>query len=221
MGDLRGKRLLDIGGGLGESSVYFALKGAKVTCTDISPAMVHLSQRLAIHHGTTLEGLVTPGETIGVPDESFDIVYIANTIHHVESKHKLFGEIRRVLKPGGRFFSIDPLAYNPVINVYRNMATKVRTEDEAPLSMKDVAMAQQYFRNVQHREFWIASLLLFLKYFLIDRIHPNQERYWKKIFDENKFSLSWWIPLRSIDKLLTRIPLFKLLAWNIVMSGEK
>jgi len=32
MGDLRGKKLLDIGAGLGESSVYFALQGADVVC---------------------------------------------------------------------------------------------------------------------------------------------------------------------------------------------
>src|SRR4029077_10729391 len=40
MGSLAGKRLLDVGAGLGESSVYFALQGAHVTTTDISPEMV-------------------------------------------------------------------------------------------------------------------------------------------------------------------------------------
>ncbi len=161
MGDLRGKKLLDIGAGLGESSVYFALQGADVVCTDISPAMVDLAKRLAIHHGTEISGITTPGETIDFPDDSFDIVHIANTIHHVASKQKLFSEIHRVLKPNGRFFSIDPLAYNPVINVYRRMATQVRTADEAPLSLKDVALVKQYFKDVQHREFWIFSMLLF------------------------------------------------------------
>src|SRR5579862_8768860 len=40
MGEPKGKRLLDVGSGLGESSVYFALQGARVTMTDISPGMV-------------------------------------------------------------------------------------------------------------------------------------------------------------------------------------
>ena len=39
MGSLVGKRVLDIGAGLGESSVYFALRGAEVTMVDISPQM--------------------------------------------------------------------------------------------------------------------------------------------------------------------------------------
>ena len=34
MGELKGKRLLDVGSGLGESSVYFALQGARVTVSD-------------------------------------------------------------------------------------------------------------------------------------------------------------------------------------------
>src|SRR6476661_8607083 len=40
MGPLAGKRLLDVGAGLGESSVYFALQGADVTMIDISPQMI-------------------------------------------------------------------------------------------------------------------------------------------------------------------------------------
>jgi 2-polyprenyl-3-methyl-5-hydroxy-6-metoxy-1,4-benzoquinol methylase len=40
LGPLQGKKLLDIGAGLGESSVYFALKGARVRAVDVSPLMV-------------------------------------------------------------------------------------------------------------------------------------------------------------------------------------
>lgn len=221
MGPLRGKRLLDIGAGLGESSVYFALQGADVTCTDISPGMVDCAVRLGELHGVKLTGIVAAGETLNVPPGSFDIVYIANTIHHVGDKKLLFAEIHKALKPGGRFFSFDPLAYNPVIEVYRRMATEVRTEDEAPLTFAHVRLARKYFHNVRHREFWICSLALFLKYYLVDRVHPNQDRYWKRIFRETPASLRWWLPLRWIDSVLTRIPVVRRLAWNIVMWGEK
>lgn len=221
MGNLKGKRLLDVGAGLGESSVYFALLGADVTAVDISPGMVACAIALGKVHGVEIHGVVQSGERLDVPENFFDIVYIANTIHHVTDKESLFQQIHRVLKPGGRFFSYDPLAYNPVINMYRRMATEVRTEDEAPLSFRDVSVAGKYFKNVQHREFWILTLSLFLKYFVIDRVHPNSDRYWKRILLETPESLRWWIPLEWMDRILTRIPVVRRMAWNMVMWGEK
>jgi SAM-dependent methyltransferase len=221
MGNLQGKRLLDIGAGLGESSVYFALQGARVTMTDISPGMVQTGRELARRYGVEVEGIVSEAEDLGVAAETFDFVYIANTIHHVRDRDALFQKIHRALKPGGRFFSCDPLAYNPAINVYRRIATEVRTEDESPLQIGDLRLARKYFPNVQHREFWISTLLLFLKYYAVDRLHPNQDRYWKHILRETRETLRWWMPLRAIDAALTRLPLMRWLAWNMVMWGEK
>jgi 2-polyprenyl-3-methyl-5-hydroxy-6-metoxy-1,4-benzoquinol methylase len=221
MRDLRGKKLLDIGAGLGETSVYFALKGAEVTTMDISPGMVDFALRLGKHHGVSLHGVVSAGERLSVPDASYDIVFSANTVHHVTDKEQFFSEMQRVLRPGGKFFTWDPLAYNPVINVYRKMATQVRTEDESPLTFDDLKTARKYFRKVQHREFWISSLTLFLKYYLIDRLHPNEDRYWKRILKESESTLWWWKPFAALDGILTRTPGVRRLAWNMVIWGEK
>lgn len=221
MGPLSGKKLLDIGAGLGESSVYFALQGAQVTTVDISPQMVELALELGRKYGVELQGIVSGGEDLNLPSASYDVIYIANTIHHVQNRASLFDQMHRALRPGGRFFSYDPLAYNPLINVYRRMATAVRTPDESPLTAADVELAKKYFTRVKHREFWISTLLLFVKYYLMDGIHPNRDRYWKKIFLEKPKHLRWWIPLRSLDALLTRMPLIRWLAWNVVMWGEK
>jgi ubiquinone/menaquinone biosynthesis C-methylase UbiE len=221
MGPLAGKKLLDIGSGLGESSVYFALQGADVTALDISPGMIETTLQLGKRHGVEISGVVSVAEELNVPSETYDIVYIANAIHHVQDRAKMLGEIRRVLKPGGRFFSYDPLAYNPAINIYRRMATEVRTPDERPLTRGDVKLAREYFSNVKHREFWLTTLALFAKYYLKDHIHPNQDRYWKRITREAASDLWWWMPLRSLDIVLTRVPVLRWLAWNMVMWGEK
>jgi SAM-dependent methyltransferase len=178
------------------------------------------SLRLGRLHGVEMEGIVSPIE-LDFPDSTFDVVYIANTIHHVVDRAKLFGSIRRVLKPGGRFFSWDPLMYNPVINVYRRMATENRSPDETPLGRDDLQLARQYFHNVRHREFWIATLALFIKYYLFDRVHPNADRYWKRILKETESTLRWWKRLVHTDAVLMRIPLIRWLGWNMVMWGEK
>jgi SAM-dependent methyltransferase len=221
MGDLRAKRVLDIGSGLGESSIYFALCGAEVTTTDISPLMVDKVLQLAGNYGVCLNGIVSTAESLCVPENYYDYVYVANTIHHIHDRNCLFRQIHSALKPGGKFFSYDPLAYNPIINVYRRMATSVRTPDESPLTLSDLKCAQKYFLNLRHREFWISTLLLFLKYFFVDRVHPNQDRYWKRILRETPGTLCWWMPLRAFDEFLSRVPLIRWFAWNIVMWGEK
>jgi SAM-dependent methyltransferase len=219
IGPLKGIKLLDVGAGLGESAVYFALAGAEVTAADLSPGMVRRAEQLASFHGTAIRTVACPAERLAVADHQFDLVYIANTLHHAADKRAVFAEIQRVLRPGGRFFSIDPLAYNPLINVYRRMATAVRTADERPLTFADVNAARDYFADVGHREFWIASLALFVKFYFVDRVHPNTDRYWKRIYRQRR--LWWWLPLREMDRLLTRLPLVRRLAWNMVMWGSK
>src|SRR5438132_170446 len=78
MGNLRGRQILDIGCGLGESSVYFALQGAEVTASDISPGMIEVATQLGRLHGVDIKGIVAAGEELNVPANHFDFVYVAN-----------------------------------------------------------------------------------------------------------------------------------------------
>jgi SAM-dependent methyltransferase len=221
LGDLRGKRLLDVGAGLGESSVYFAKRGADVTATDISPKMLELAESLARQHGVSISTKVAASESASFEPDSFDVVYIANTIHHSTDKSALIRNAYRYLKPGGIFVSWDPLRYNPVINIYRRMATEVRTEDERPLDVSDFKLIQNFFPDARSRFFWITGLAIFGKYYLIDRVHPNADRYWKRIYRETNRSVAWWRPLGWIDAVLTRIPGVRWLSWNVVIHARK
>ena len=161
MGDLRECRVLDLGSGLGEAAVYFALRGARVTATDISPEMCALARETGRRHGVEIEATATPVERLDVPAGSFDVVYGANLLHHVADVDGHLAAVRRALRPGGRCFFWDPLAYNPVINLYRRMATSVRTPDEHPLDFGVLRVFRRHFTLVRHREFWLTTLALF------------------------------------------------------------
>ncbi len=222
MGELPGRRLLDLGSGLGEAAVYFALQGARVTATDISPEMCALAGDTARRHGVQIETTATAVERLDLPEGSFDLVYGANLLHHVADIDATLAAVRRALRPGGRCFFWDPLTYNPAINLYRRIATAVRTTDEHPLDFSVLGVFRRHFVAVRHREFWLTTLLLFAKYYLVDRVHPNAERYWKRILDEDPARIGWWFsPLQRADELLLRLPLVRRLAWNTVIWAER
>ncbi|MDY6950051.1 MAG: class I SAM-dependent methyltransferase, partial [Thermodesulfobacteriota bacterium] len=177
LGSLSGQRVVDLGCGAGEASVYFAKMGAEVIATDLSKGMLKVATRLAEAHGVSIATRQCSADDTPFPAESFDIAYAANLLHHVEIEDAL-REANRVLKKGGVFVSWDPLAHNPIINVYRRLASSVRTEDEHPLSMSQLRLFRKHFSRVEYETTWLATLLVFMKFFLVDRIDPNKERYW-------------------------------------------
>lgn len=222
LGDIRNKKLLDLGCGLGESSVYFAMKGAKVTACDVSEGMLEITKKLAEARGVKVETLQSYSDNLKfLEDESFDIVYAGNLLHHVDIE-KTLKEIFRVLKEGGKFVSWDPLAHNPLINVYRRIATEVRTDDEHPLKMTDLDLFKKYFKKVSYETTWFFTLWIFLRFYLIERVNPNKERYWKKIIKEHKRLEKTYYKLERLDnKFLRLFPFFKRYCWNIVVFCEK
>lgn len=221
LGDLRGKKVVELGCGLGEAAVYFAKKGADVVATDISQGMCDLVKRVATKHGVTLATAQAYSHTMPFPDGTFDVVYAANLLHHVDVEETLI-EAKRILKPGGVFVSWDPLAHNPAINVYRRMAMGVRTEDEHPLKMKEIGVFKKHFTNVKIGTFWLTSLAIFLKFYFIDRVNPNKERYWKKILTEHKKLEKTYYFFEKIDKVILKVlPFLKRYCWNIVIIATK
>jgi SAM-dependent methyltransferase len=221
LGRLKGLRILDAGAGLGEASVYFALQGAEVVAADLSPAMAEFQQKLAGYHGVKISSHVGPAESLDL-EGRFDVVYAANLLHHLVDKAAFISAARRLLAPGGTFVSWDPVRYNPVICIYRNIASKVRTADERPLGVGDLRLLQGFFPKSQRKFFWFLAQALFVKYFAVDRTSPNNVRYWKKIYEETPATLAWWRPLAWMDqRLLLRLPAVRWLAWNVVFIGRK
>lgn len=222
LGDLRGKTLLDVGCGLGEASVYFAMEGASVTASDISPGMCDAAKRLATANGVTIETHVAAVEDMRLTaDRQFDLIYTGNTLHHADIPVML-DRILPHLRPDGVFVSWDPVAYNPLINVYRAMAKEVRTEDEHPLRLRDVREVRSRFEASETRWFWLTTLLIFVLMAVVQFRSPNKERYWKKVVEEAD---SWaWLyrPLAALDRvLLVVLPFLRPLCWNVVIIGRR
>lgn len=221
MGDIRGKRLLDLGCGAGENSVYFAKKGALCVASDYSPGMVEVALQLAEANQVKISGCTMNAMALEFPDNTFDFVYASNLLHHLPEPETAIREMHRVLKPGGKACFWDPLRHNPIINVYRRIATSVRTEDETPLDINIVNFVKLQFSRTTYDTFWLATLWIFLHFYLVERVDPNKERYWKKIIIEQSRLEPEYRRLEKLDIVLKKIPLMKRFAWNLAVVAMK
>jgi SAM-dependent methyltransferase len=99
-------RVLDIGAGLaGAARMLAAAPGCRVDCIELSAdycagavllnRLTGLDDRIAVHKASALD--------LPFPDDSFDAVWMQNVGMNIADKRKLYAEVYRVLKPGGRF----------------------------------------------------------------------------------------------------------------------
>lgn len=224
LGNMKGKRILDLGCGNGEASIYFAKKGAKVYAIDISPIMVSLVKKLAKKKNLNkrIVAKVMLAEDLKFPSNYFDLIFGRGVLHHVSIKPSMI-EIKRILKKDGVGVFIEPLMHNPIINVYRKIAKEVRTPDEQPINyFKIDKLADIGFTESYHKEFQLTTLLILVWYFLVQRVSPNKERYWDKLIDEEKKVQKPFKVLKFIDDTLFSVfPLLRQYAWYSVMVFRK
>jgi len=221
LGALNGKKLIDIGCGLGEASVYFALKGARVTAVDLSQDMLSEVVALARRYHTEVETLRASVEHLHLSQEdSFDIVYAGNIFHHVDIRAAL-DEVTKYMTDNSMLVCWEPVAYNPLINIYRRIAIRVRSFDERPIRMSDIETFKEYFSSIELHWFWLTTLVIFMIMIIWQRRNPNQERLWKAVVIEGQKWAWLYKPLEKLDRwLLATFPFLGPLCWNVVIIGK-
>ena len=110
----RGDIILDIGCGIGGPARRLAIKfGCRVVGIDVTEGYVALALKLSQNMGfpSSMVGFRV-GDGIDIPfrDETFDVVWIEVAASNISQRDRLYGEIERVLKPGGRVGIFDILA---------------------------------------------------------------------------------------------------------------
>ena len=159
LGDLHGQRVLEYGCGEGWITRDLARLGGKVCAFDISPQAAENTKRVLAAE-SLLDRCsvdVMPAERLVYESESFDVAVGFAIIHHLDLG-KALAELHRVLKPGAVGYFAEPLATNPLIQLYRRMTPQFRTADEQPLVLSQLPSLLSSFRSFEHREFYLTAL---------------------------------------------------------------
>ena len=114
LGDVTGKRILEIGCGGGQCSIAFAKQGAICTGIDLSAEQIAFARNLASENSVEVTFKEGDVQTLtGEPDDYYDVVFTAFALQYIADLTQCFKEVRRVLKPGGIFvFSLDHPFYH-------------------------------------------------------------------------------------------------------------
>lgn len=109
-----GMKVGDFGAGSGHyarAAAGVVGRGGKVYAIDIQEDVLkHLKLNTHAHHQGTIDAIWGDIEKLGgthLRDQSLDAVLLANTFFQIENRYGLLGEIKRVLKAGGKLMVVD------------------------------------------------------------------------------------------------------------------
>jgi ubiquinone/menaquinone biosynthesis C-methylase UbiE len=97
--------VVDIGCGPGAAARHAARCGAAITGVDPAPVMLRMARLLTASPNVTyLEGTA---EQLPLPEDAATVIWSIATVHHWHDLDRGLSEVRRVLRPNGRFIAIE------------------------------------------------------------------------------------------------------------------
>ncbi|MEX1013945.1 MAG: class I SAM-dependent methyltransferase [Candidatus Paceibacterota bacterium] len=194
--DIRDKKVLEYGCGPGSAAFDLAKLGANVTAIDISDVAIEMAQKKAAEEGLNIAFHVMDAEDLDFEKDTFDLICGSGILHHLNLEES-YKELNRTLQPNGKAIFFEPLGHNPVINIYRTLTPKMRTDDEHPLLMEDIEKAKSYFSEVKTFHFNLTSTAASFLPFLSNSLQNFDEWLFKNIPGLKKYS---WIVVLQFSK---------------------
>ncbi|WP_108424824.1 class I SAM-dependent methyltransferase [Flagellimonas amoyensis] len=143
LGDLEGKKIMDIGAGSGYFSVKLAEKGAQVIAADVDDEFqAALQKRIEDNNLKNIELRKIPYDCPDLTDNEVDMVMIVNTYHHIENRSDYFKKVKKGIKPEGELVVIDyfkkELPVGPPVNHKIDLETVKKELKEAGYAQFDI-----------------------------------------------------------------------------------
>jgi ubiquinone/menaquinone biosynthesis C-methylase UbiE len=100
----QGKKVLEIGCGIGTDTSSFAAAGATITAVDLSPASIEVAKKQVTAWGVAdrVTFYQANAEELKqtIPVEPYDLIYSFGVIHHTPHPEAVLGQLRNYARPG-------------------------------------------------------------------------------------------------------------------------
>jgi ubiquinone/menaquinone biosynthesis C-methylase UbiE len=152
--------------GTGEALKLFTPKIDRGVGIDISQKMLEL----AVKNNNQEKLLFMQGDALNLPlqDNKFDYVIMLGGIHHVNNREKLFSEVYRILKPGGRFVFREPASdwffWKFLRKIIYRLSSGLDHKTEAPLTFNETVppLKSLGFSNILYMNYTFLGFILFM-----------------------------------------------------------
>ena len=192
-GDVANCRVLDLGCGLGEASLFFSDRGASVVSVDTSEVAINALQEYCAERTITSVTPVRMSAAEVAKIGPFDFIFGSMILHHVEPFDEFVLALRAALRPGGKAFFYENSAMSSLLMWFREHVVgklwvpKHGDKEESPLTQCEIKTLAKYF----HVEV-IYPRLVFFRLIAWYLFRGRGER-----------------PFRQLDDLLYQVPRFR------------
>ncbi len=158
MGNLEGKKILELGTGTGGTATLLAKRGASVVGIDLLPFRLAEAQARAAEHnvGASIDFALMDAMDLAFPDNTFDFIISKSVLVFTEHA-RTAQECYRVLKPGGKAIFIENMRHHPAVWLYRKVFLKY-SDKLRYFSISDIETVGAEFERLEHREFHLSAV---------------------------------------------------------------
>ena len=162
-GIVEGARVLDVGCGTGTLTIAAMRRAGstgEVHGIDPSAEMIAVARGKAAKAGVGAQFQTAAMENLPFPDGHFDLVLSSLMLHHLppDVKRAGFAEVRRVLKPGGRFLAVDIADFGGFFGHIIGPLGLHKTEGklgEAPAMLREAGFEDAELGRTKYKPLWV------------------------------------------------------------------
>lgn len=186
LGEVRGKRILEIGCGAAQNSLVLSKWGAHAFGIDLSRRQILHGRQLSRKEAVEVNLLVGSIDSLPFKDETFDMIIAARTLHYVPDLKAAISEVHRVLVEKGCFTinTVHPLIWGsagklakyrgkPAVTIRNYFERRVvRWINKLPNGTR-VKMHSYYQTLQDHFDILIQNGFTIERYMELERLHES------------------------------------------------